>query len=94
MTLGAFATINTSSAIIVNNYKHARGGRRDDCDASVMVGKTDTATLRLAERTLGTARITLYYIYLYFRHQQPRPRYQQEPKAGSQSHLCHTAEGK
>lgn len=33
MALGAFATINTSSAIIVNNYKHARGGRRDDCDA-------------------------------------------------------------
>lgn len=33
MALGAFATINTSSAIIVNNYQHARGGRRDDCDA-------------------------------------------------------------
>lgn len=33
MALGAFATINTSSAMIVNNHKHARGGRRDDCDA-------------------------------------------------------------
>lgn len=33
MTLGAFATINTSSATIVNNHKHARGGRRDDFDA-------------------------------------------------------------
>ena len=33
MALGAFATINTSSATIVNNHKHARGGRRDDCDA-------------------------------------------------------------
>lgn len=33
MTLGAFATINTSSATIVNNHKHARGGRRDDIDA-------------------------------------------------------------
>lgn len=32
MALGAFATINTSSAIIVNNYKHARGGRRDSFD--------------------------------------------------------------
>lgn len=33
MALGAFATINTSSATIVNNHKHARDGRRDDCDA-------------------------------------------------------------
>lgn len=33
MALGAFATINTSSATIVNNHKHARGGRRDDLDA-------------------------------------------------------------
>lgn len=33
MALGAFATINTSSATIVNNHKHTRGGRRDDCDA-------------------------------------------------------------
>lgn len=33
MTLGAFATINTSSAIIVNNYKHARDECRDDFDA-------------------------------------------------------------
>lgn len=30
MALGAFATINISSATIVNNHKHARGGRRDD----------------------------------------------------------------
>lgn len=33
MALGKFATINTSSATIVNNHKHTRGGRRDDCDA-------------------------------------------------------------
>ena len=33
MALGAFATINTSGAIIVNNHKHARGERRDDFDA-------------------------------------------------------------
>ena len=33
MSLGAFATINTSSATIVNNHKHACGGRRDDFDA-------------------------------------------------------------
>ena len=33
MALGAFATINTLSATIVNNHKHARGGRRDDFDA-------------------------------------------------------------
>ena len=33
MALGEFATINTSSATIVNNHKHARGGRRDDFDA-------------------------------------------------------------
>lgn len=60
----------------------------------VMVDKTGTATLRLAERTLDTAHITLYYIYLYFHHQQPRPRCGRESKAGDQSHLCHTAEGK
>ena len=33
MALGAFATINTSSAMIVNNHKHARGERREDFDA-------------------------------------------------------------
>ena len=33
MALGAFATINTSSATIVNNHKHARDGRRDGFDA-------------------------------------------------------------
>lgn len=33
MALVAFATINTSSATIVNNHKHTRGGRRDDFDA-------------------------------------------------------------
>lgn len=94
MTLGAFATINTSSAAIVNNHKYARSGRRDDCDASVMVDKTGAATWRLAERTSGAARIALYYIYLYFHHQQPRPRCGRESKAGGQSHLFHTAEGK
>ena len=33
MALGAFATINTSSAVIVNNYKYARSECRDDFDA-------------------------------------------------------------
>lgn len=33
MALGAFATINTSSAVIVNNHKHARGECRDFFDA-------------------------------------------------------------
>ena len=33
MALGAFATINTLSATIVNNHKHTRDGRRDDFDA-------------------------------------------------------------
>lgn len=33
MALGAFATINTSGAIIVNNHKYARGGCRDFFDA-------------------------------------------------------------
>lgn len=30
---GAFATINTLSAVIVNNHKYECGGRRDDLDA-------------------------------------------------------------
>lgn len=33
MALGAFTTINTSRATIVNNHKHTRGGRKDDFDA-------------------------------------------------------------
>lgn len=33
MALGAFATINISSAMIVNNHKYARGGCRDFFDA-------------------------------------------------------------
>lgn len=33
MALGAFATINISSAMFVNNHKHTRGERRDDFDA-------------------------------------------------------------
>ena len=33
MALGTFATINISSAMIVNNHKHARGEHRDDFDA-------------------------------------------------------------
>lgn len=69
MALGAFATINISSATIVNNHKYARSGRRDDCDASVMVDKTGAATWRLAERTFCAARIALYYIDLCFRYQ-------------------------
>lgn len=33
MALGEFATINTSSATIVNNHKYERSERRDDFDA-------------------------------------------------------------
>lgn len=33
MALGEFATINTSSAMIVNNHKYERRERRDDFDA-------------------------------------------------------------
>lgn len=61
---------------------------------SVMVSKMDIATWRLAERAFCAVRITLYYTYLYFYHQQSRPRFWREPMAGSQSHLCHTAERK
>lgn len=52
MALGAFATINTSSATIVNNHKHARGGRRDDCDA-----KRDGRQDGRSYLTLGRAHI-------------------------------------
>ncbi len=33
MALSAFATINISSAMIVNNHKYTHGGHRDDFDA-------------------------------------------------------------
>lgn len=52
MALGAFATINTSSATIVNNHKHARGGRRDDIDA-----KRDGRQDRHSYLTIGRAHI-------------------------------------
>ena len=52
MALGAFATINTSSAAIVNNYKHTRGGHRDDCDA-----KRDGRQDEYSYLTLGRAHI-------------------------------------
>lgn len=52
MTLGAFATINTSSAEIVNNHKYARGERRDDFDA-----KRDGRQDEYSYLALGRARI-------------------------------------
>ena len=50
MALGAFATINISSAIIVNDYKHARGGHRDDCDAK-RDGRQDGRSYLTIDRT-------------------------------------------
>ena len=44
MALGAFATINTSSAVIVNNHKHGAAGAEMTLMPSVMVGKTGAAT--------------------------------------------------
>lgn len=96
MVLGAFATINTSSATIVNNHKYARGGRRDDFDAKRdgrQDGHSYLATGR-AHILRSAHRIVLYYIYFHFYHQQSRPRCGRESKAGNQSHFCHTAEGK
>lgn len=52
MDLGAFATINTSSATIVNNYKHARGERRDDFHA-----KRDSRQDEYSYLSLGRAHI-------------------------------------
>lgn len=52
MALGAFATINTSSVVIVNNHKYARGGRRDDFYA-----KRDGQQDGHSYRALGRARI-------------------------------------
>lgn len=94
MALGAFATINTSSATIINNHKHTRGGRRDDFDAK-RDGRQDGnryLTSGRAHTRHGVHNIVLHILILY--HQQPRPRCRREPKAGSQSHLCHAAEGK
>lgn len=52
MTLGAFATINTSSAAIVNNHKYTHGGHRDDFDA-----KRDGRQDEYSYLALGRARI-------------------------------------
>lgn len=52
MALGAFATINISSATIVNNHKHARGERRDDFDA-----KCDGRQDEYSYLTIGRAHI-------------------------------------
>ena len=52
MALGAFATINTSSATIVNNHKHTCGGRRDDCDAK-RDGRQDGGSQRLAAKAIS-----------------------------------------
>lgn len=61
MALGAFATINTSSATIVNNHKHARGGCRDDFDA-----KRDGRQDGRSYLTIGRAHIlrSAHYIVL------------------------------
>lgn len=61
MALGAFATINTSSATIVNNHKHTRGGRRDDFDA-----KRDDRQDGHSYLTIGRAHIlrSTYHIVL------------------------------
>ena len=61
MALGAFATINTSSAVIVNNRKHARDSRRDDCDA-----KRDGREDGRSYLTIGRAHIlrSAHYIVL------------------------------
>lgn len=66
MALGAFATINTSSAAIVNNHKHARGERRDDCDAK-RDGRQDGRsylTLGRAHTQRSTHRIVLHILIL------------------------------
>lgn len=52
MALGAFATINTSSAAIVNNHKYTHGGHRDDFDA-----KRDGRQDEYSYLALGRARI-------------------------------------
>lgn len=52
MALGAFATINISSATIVNNHKYAHGERRDDFDA-----KRDGRQDEYSYLALGRARI-------------------------------------
>lgn len=52
MALGAFATINISSATIVNNHKHARDECRDDFDA-----KRDGRQDGRSYPTLGRAHI-------------------------------------
>ena len=59
MALGTFAIINTSSAMIVNNHKHARGGRRDDCDA-----KRDGRQDGRSYLTIGRAHILLHILIL------------------------------
>lgn len=62
MALGAFATINISIATIVNNHKHARGGRRDDFDA-----KRDGRQDGRSYLTIGRAHIlrSAYHIVLH-----------------------------
>lgn len=52
MALGAFATINILSVVIVNNHKHARDEYRDDFDA-----KRDGRQDEYSYLALGRARI-------------------------------------
>lgn len=61
MALGAFATINTSSAVIVNNHKYERSERRDDLDA-----KRDDRQDGHSYLTIGSAHIlrSAHYIVL------------------------------
>lgn len=66
MALGAFATINTSSATIVNNYKHTRGGRRDFFDAKCDGRQDDYSYLALGRAHIqrSTHHIVLHILIL------------------------------
>lgn len=67
MALGTFATINTSSAAIVNNHKRARGERRDDFDAK-RDGRQDGhsyLTIGRAHTQRSTHRFVLHTLILF-----------------------------
>lgn len=66
MALGAFATINTSDAIIVNNYKHTRGECRDFFDAERDGRQDGRSYLALGRSHIqrSTHRIVLHILML------------------------------
>lgn len=66
MALGAFATINISSATIVNNHKYARGGCRDDFDAKRDGRQDEYSYLSLGRAHIqrSTHRIVLHILML------------------------------